>query len=38
MAEATQEREEAGNIARDDEETLRQMQEARVEFDVVRDA
>ena len=38
MAEAAQEREEAAKIAREDEETLRQMREARVEFDIVRDA
>ena len=37
MAEAAQEREEAGKIAREGEETLRQLREARVEFDVVHD-
>jgi hypothetical protein len=38
MDEAAQEREEAGKRAREDEETHMQMREARVEFDVVRDA
>ena len=37
LAEAAQEREEAGKRAREDEETLRQLRDARVEFDIVCD-